>query len=521
MGVLFAYSLDFLCRKIEASIEVFYPCVIFLNFVLSLMVLHPGLWNSSLMDLLADFSVFQVCAFGIAKIMKGKEVFWVRIKEKKILFWLMVSVFLAWILSLPLNWRQVMPPQTASGWVFYAGIYWLFYFVTNRYSVIPPPSAPNSETSIWKTGKGLALYGLIFLLIFCLVIDPKFGMDRANVSFYLGPLADLAKGKSLLVNINSQYGILVFYFLSFFFNLMPLGYTSFTLFGELLIVFQFLIIYFIVRKLFQIEIYSFLCLIMLILINFCLTKVNFPDYYPSVGPLRFGFIYLLMALVVLRNRNSIWEKRILILESGLVASAFFWSFEVCIYTVPAYLALTAYESILFQGGRINLNVSRLGSCLVLVLEWMCLIGFFLYVDIWRRSHEWPHWSYYFDYLKTYREGLSMLPMPGLGAWWMIIGVLYFSAFMILGFFFSQGKKHQPKDLNVIALLNFYGITQFLYYLYRSHPNNLLHISMPALLIVFYWFHYLRGWIRSFVPAGIRFGFFMLVILLGEELFPRS
>src|SRR6185295_139330 len=100
-------------------------------------------------------------------------------------------------------------------------------------------------------------------------------------------------GKSLMVDINAQYGILVFYFLKLFFNFLPVGFTSLSFVITFLIIAQYCLFYFILRQLFRSEIYSFFFLLVLILINH-FASVGWATVVPSVGPLRFGFIYTLM-----------------------------------------------------------------------------------------------------------------------------------------------------------------------------------------------------------------------------------
>ncbi len=511
-GLLAGRVLEDFRRKEGIPSPHFYPLIIFLNFNLMLLILYPRQWDSYTgLILLMGFFFLQVSGVIILKVMNKNEGFWERTQGRKKLYFSIFPLLVLWVLCLPWDWWNLLGHQTVYNWFFFAWTVWLFHFGIPNISRTP---SPKPSSLLGGVGKKIFLYGFTFLFIAYVVIDPYFRFDLTHHSFYLGPLADMSAGKTLLVNINAQYGVIVFYFLNLIFHLLPLGFMSFTLVGFILIILQYLVFYFIVRQLFRSEALAYFCLLALLLINHFCPQQDLPGYYPSTGPLRFGFIYLLTGLVVLRNRKPTWERPIFLMEAAVTAVAFFWSFEVCVYTVIAYVGLVFYESAEFENERIGLKTVPLSRRLSTLLGLTALVGGLLYLYTFQRAHEWPNWSYYWDYLSTYRNGLGMLPTPGFGGWWVIIGVLYFSVFALLGFFFLSSKEKKTVDLNVAVLLTFYGITQFLYFLGRSHYINLFHIAMPSLLVLVFWLYYLRSWAPSEVPKGVQKGFFTLVVVLG-------
>src|SRR6185503_5452113 len=121
------------------------------------------------------------------------------------------------------------------------------------------------------------------------------------------------------------------------------------------------------------------------------------------------------------------------------------------------------------------------------------------------------WSYYFDYVFLFQGGVGSLPVPIVGYWWIILGILYFSFFTVLALWF-RAKKTSTPDLNAVAFLTFYGILQFLYFFFRAHPNNLWHISMPSALLVLYWLYTLRTRNIGFLPGYFQKGIFGAIVI---------
>jgi hypothetical protein len=72
---------------------------------------------------------------------------------------------------------------------------------------------------------------------------------------------------------------------------------------------------------------------------------------------------------------------------------------------------------------------------------------------------------------------------------------------VFRYFFLKYRGNTVEDRLILGLTLF-GIAQYTYYLGRSHPNNLFHISMAAVIIFGYWFSRVKS--NSSIPALLRF-----------------
>lgn len=483
----------------------FFPILLFTNVFLLLLYLQPN-WGIHFFEgngwaWLAFFFCAQLLDMGILWLIRKmtrdstpNEGDPLHLYQATLIF------FIVWLFTIH-GFTHMLRGWGPLNYLFLAGTCGLFYFVV--------PFGRETTASQGKTrvpGKVQIPRWIplcaVFLLIAYLVIDPYFPYQRYHASYYLGPLEEFLAGKSLLANINAQYGVLIFYFLGAIFRFLPLGYTSFSWADTMLIVGQYCVFYFVVRRLFRSGFYSFLCLLVLLIINH-FAQTPRPSIVPSAGPLRFGFIYVLMLLVLWRSRNPARRNLALWLESLLMGVAAFWSYDGCFYTVPPYLAFILFETVQFEKG-IGLDGKAFLKRVLMLGTSVLLVGGFLYADIYRRSGGLPHWSYYMDYIFLYEGGKSVMRRPDMDYWCIVAGALYFSAFALLAVTLNRKNgKPLPENMNVIALVTLYGIFQYLYFIYRSHPNNLFHISMPSILLFAYWLHYLRSQEPPFIPAAAR------------------
>lgn len=93
-----------------------------------------------------------------------------------------------------------------------------------------------------------------------------------------------------------------------------------------------------------------------------------------------------------------------------------------------------------------------------------------------------HWAWLFEYQKIfYDAGLMMLPMPlGLVMPWMIVlGVYLFGSIFTVGQWVN--KRFSPAS-DIILFISIIGYGLFVYYQGRSHMLNLVTVCWPALIV---------------------------------------
>ncbi len=367
--------------------------------------------------------------------------------------------------------------------------------------------------------------GLIVVAIAFLVFDPAFTIEKHHQSFFLGPANDLYAGKSLLTDIDCQYGILVIYFLNFMLSFVPYSFPGFTLLVTLLYWVQYTAVYFILRHLLKSVWAAVVMVLVIIQTNFFATiGGSSAAAYPSIGPLRFGIPYCLFLLELFAIRRGLADKRKLLIGSFIVAFASLWSFETFFYTAGTFLVILFYEScFLLSRKRQFLRKMAIGIFWPLVF---LIIGHgLLAVHIYLRAGEWPHWNYYYDFIFLYsaQEFGSMRIMPWT-PWILTIIIPLASLFAIFAFLWVGEKKSRTADFRIIAGLCGLSLAQFTYFLGRSHPNNLYHISVPIMMLAAFWLFGALG-DRDRLPQGFKTSFvvcsFFAASFLIVSLMPRT
>ena len=514
-GIVFAF-VQRLWEKRRGQYPHLGICVTAAHFCFVLFLFHPR-WTLQIRPLLQLGIFLLVHWFGVfvARI-KSLQKIPILIFEGRVYYFIM-GFFIFWFLNAN---RKDNPftGWTLQNYLLFVGVFLVFHFCIPVYSGRDESFEPMRKP-VPIIVRNVVFYFLSFFAIFFLVVQPRFNFDYYHYLYVLGPASDLIYGKAILANINAQYGILIFYFLKIIFNFLPLGFTSFAVVLAALEFIQYSLFFFIVKQLFRGWIMPIFSILALLLINYFIASFFNSEkgiIFPSVGALRFGFIYILMSFALLRNRYPKVQNLFLLFEIFTVGIAFFWSFEVCWYTVPSYFAFIVFESIKFEK-PIRFDRTLFFKKTLFFIGWLLVILSFIYLDTFHRAGIFPHWSYYFDYVFLYKNGFGMMQMPGLGIWMVIIGTYCGSLLSIIGIMLNsrETQKPLPRNLNVILLVTFYGIFQFFYYLGRAHPTNLLHVAMPVVLLVCYWLYFLRRFNPASVPTSFKkLGFTLAVIFIG-------
>lgn len=317
------------------------------------------------------------------------------------------------------------------------------------------------------------------------IVNPEFSYDITHYNYYLGPVNDLLHGKSLLVDINCQYGVGVIYFLALVFKtgLLPFSYQGLAALIALLQVAQYALVYLLLRRLLNTQVFAVLVLGLILLVSF-FSQLELAAL-PSIGPLRFGMVYLLLCLPLLRSWRPSLERASRVAAHALVGVAAVWSVEVFVYVLATHLGMVVWAQLPVASPAEFLRK------LVRELRWTLLavagVHLLLTLDILVRSGQWPHWDRYLAYLALYSVGgFGTLPISPWTPWALIIGVYFVSVLLLAYLGWRHASRPQLPELGVVAGLITFGLAQFTYYLGRSHPNNLYHVCIPSLILAAYW-----------------------------------
>ena len=360
------------------------------------------------------------------------------------------------------------------------------------------------ENKHWQNRKWIYFVdGLMVFLIFVTCFNPTFSFDSHHYNFYMGPMNRILHGGTMMVDTFSQYGNLIIYFLSQIFvtGILPLSYESLSFVISILVVLQFILVYVFLAKLVKDRFLVLALMVVAISLNI-MAAMGDVGSYPSTGPLRFGLINLILVLILLRNRFPSFYWFAIFLEYGLVGISFLWSFETFVYTGFSYLGICLIESI---NGPYSLPQAArrfLFRFLGFLFSLAAAFGIFN-LATYARAHVWPDWMIYLEFIKTYSSlgGFGDLPIDTWAPWIFPI-IIYFASLMIFLFryFYLKIRKFSIEEI-LIWGLTFFGIAQYTYFLGRSHPNNLFHITIPVVIVFGYWMNILMH--KETIPQLIR------------------
>ena len=329
---------------------------------------------------------------------------------------------------------------------------------------------------------------LVVFIITLSVLDFGFAFNVRHCNFYLGPVTDLMLGKSLLVDINCQYGVLVIYFLAALFQsgLFPFSYHGLFLAICVLYALEYVGIYAIARLLWRSQAVPLVVLALIVALNYFAT-LGYAAGYPSIGPLRFGLAYLLLLVSMVRTTRVHFQGWLFLLEAVILGIASVWSFETFFYVGSTYLAVVGFEGLAGRGPapwkmRLKKVTARLlGACALMATAHAALA-----LDIYMRSGELPDWQRYLDYVALYSvAGFGTLPIAFWSPWLPMV-VVYFGSVLLLTHRVLLRQEPARPELAIVFGMTVLGIAQLTYFVGRSHPNNLYHICIPAIFVGAYW-----------------------------------
>ena len=302
----------------------------------------------------------------------------------------------------------------------------------------------------------------LFIITFFSTTGAGIGSSAFHYGFFIGPIFEILHGHSYPLTLDLQYGWGLTAFLAVYYKLLG----SVTLLGmqnllKILAFLQYSLIFFIASALYQSRKIALLALGAILFFNF----YSQGDLYytcPSIGFLRFGFIYLILFTWVCEGK-WISEKSSFIIVSILGSLSFVWSFESAVYTLPA---LFFAEYIQHSFKKFLPIFLACFSCIILAyLAPMLFYG------------QWPELWRYYEYPLLYASGFGQVPLTRyFNAWWFFPLLYGFLSIKIISGSISN---------RFVSALTVYGMLLFTYYGGRAEPNNLFHVAIPFILLSIY------------------------------------
>lgn len=316
----------------------------------------------------------------------------------------------------------------------------------------------------------------------------------------MGAVNDALGGKTLLVNIRSQYGLLLIPALSVVFRFIPLTYKNFFWLNFVITVVGYSLLYIILKRWL-----GWIAVLGLLLIFEHHYFAGTVHSLLTSGQtfLRWGGWIVLLFYIFIMDTKNIRGRLRMIGELFLVGIFTFWGFEVGIYTLGAYVSMRLVAILLDElsaGAKVR-------TCIYFTLQvFVILTLFFISISalIYARSNVWPDWTRYSHIAKQFMSGLYMMPMPALGPYAILLALYVCVLTYILYTLLVEHRRlsrMKAYDTGIITYITVYGILQFTYFVGRSSASNIPVVVIPAILLICW---LLQSFHEHYQVNGLRF-----------------
>lgn len=356
---------------------------------------------------------------------------------------------------------------------------------------------------ISKKGLRIAIDCIVGLLVMMVVFDTGLNYTIEHYSFYLGPVNDYLAGRTPLVDVSCQYGVGVIIFLGLLvkMHLIPLTFHAVSALICVLTGIEYIMLYSILRAITR-SLWTAVAGVFLIVIVNYFSTMGYAAAYPSIGPLRFGFFVLIIAIEVYRRWWPRWPRLWLALEGATLGCASVWSMESFIYVAMPLAAIIGYE-LLSQRQWSRAVVKRYATRLAANVGFLLLAHIVMALHVRFHSGQWPHWDYYLSYIILYtKSGFGTLLMKGWGPW-VYFSLIYLLSLLAVGFKLIFFRKESFADGALVAAIAAGGVAEMPYFVGRSHSNNLYHIAVPAICLACFWLAWLYRQRPTVIPTLVR------------------
>lgn len=324
----------------------------------------------------------------------------------------------------------------------------------------------------------IILLNIILYNVFHLEMQETDRVLETNAVFY--SLTQVIAGKSLLVDINAQYGLYA-WLLCPLFKLIGLSIYKFTLTFGIINGISFLLIYIGIKKIIRNDLLSltiFLCVVFWQYWQVRLPLESTPRYYYQYWPIRFLFPSIAFFLVVsYQAAKQSARQTILILLSLASSFAILWNLDSGIVVYGAVFAALLYEA--GNSGSVKDCIKKALYYAVRMLGALFFVIFLFLLTTKLKSGVWPDFQKFKDFQTIfYVSGYYMLPMTAIH-FWNIPVLVYLIACLYCVFNLRRNKNDTP----VIVFLFILGFGLFAYFQGRSYDTTIMIVMYPSIIIL--------------------------------------
>jgi len=402
--------------------------------------------------------VYLICRYGNLKSFKKNPIQNLFIKVGAIIF--LLVLFLQNIGSFPMS-HNLYPYELSEQPVTY-----FFYFCA--YIGVAALIVVESfffDGYIKKHKKALIFILVCITLTIALVtFEPGFPIVGHDYSYFFGPIWEVIHGKTLYTQVPSQYGFVSILFIAFLYKLHLLNIFYLPALVWILYSIEYLLCFYMLYEFTDFLPLALTGLISIITLNYY-SLFHLPATIPQTGPLR--WLPLVIALFALHKFKKSTSKQFIFLISLLSL----WVIDSGISLLLAY----GFTLFLLFVNKIVRFRKVIESMTLLILS-LTMVFFLINVIHLFLGYQLVNVVLVFAKLAQYgKAGFGMIPIDSKTYFWTVI-LVYFSS---LFYFFRRGKNDYYDQLLLFsANLSFFAS---IYFVGRSHPHNLFHISLFPIL----------------------------------------
>jgi len=330
------------------------------------------------------------------------------------------------------------------------------------------------------------LYSFVLFVVGIITFESKFPISMYDYSYILGPVYEIVKGRTIFTDIISQYGFLTLLILAGLYKLSIINIFYLPAIIWILGIVEYFLCFYLIYKFSKSVAFSIISIFSIITIGY-FSLTDLPYFFPQTGPLR--WIPMILTVYIFYKFKNIESKMLMILVS-------FISLLMIDSGIVIILSYLFFLSEMFLSGQISFSKTIKTA----MYFFISLVAAFLsinFVNILFGFKNINILSYFILISQYAREGYGMLPIGNFSYLWLVV-LVYFGS--IVYFIRKKNVRNEDKVILLSANIAIFGS---IYFVGRSHPNNLFHISILFLLNFFlltgnFFSKVTRKWVRFLV-----------------------